>query len=55
MFKRAAVRRGQVVATWGRTGSAGRRRLELQELVSVSDAQRRRLEKLFAAFPYTVA
>ncbi|HJB10332.1 MAG TPA: winged helix DNA-binding domain-containing protein [Candidatus Brachybacterium merdavium] len=55
VFKRAAVRRGQVVATWGRTGSAGRRRLELQELVSVSDAQRRRLEKLFAAFPYTVA
>lgn len=54
VFKRAAVRRGKVIATWGRTGSAGRRRFELQELESVSDAQRRRLEKLFAAFPYTV-
>lgn len=54
VFKRAVVRRGEVIATWGRTGAAGRRRFALQELGTVSDAQRKRLEKQFATFPYTV-
>ncbi|MDN5822429.1 MAG: winged helix DNA-binding domain-containing protein, partial [Brachybacterium sp.] len=54
VFKRAAIRRGEVVGTWTRKGAAGRRSLVLSELRSVSDAQRRRFERLFAAFPYTV-
>ena len=54
VFKRAAIRRGEVVGTWGRSGGAGKRKLALQELADVSDAQRRRFEKLFRAFPYTV-
>ena len=54
VFKRAAIRRGEVVGTWGRSGGAGKRKLALQELADVSDAQRRRFETLFRAFPYTV-
>lgn len=54
VFKRAALRRGEVVGVWSRTGAAGRRRLVLEELRPVSDAQRRRFAALFAAFPYTV-
>lgn len=53
VFKRAAIRRGRVVGTWTRKGSAGRRSLSLTPLTSVSDAQRTRFERLFAAFPYT--
>lgn len=54
VFKRAALRRGELVGVWSRTGAAGRRKLVLQEARPVSDAQRRRFEKLFAAFPYTI-
>lgn len=53
VFKRVAIRRGRVVGTWTRKGSAGRRSLSLTPLTSVSDAQRTRFERLFAAFPYT--
>lgn len=53
VFKRAAIRRGQVVGTWTRTGAAGRRRLALTPLKPVSDAQRKRFDVLFGAFPYT--
>ncbi|WP_394214822.1 DNA glycosylase AlkZ-like family protein [Brachybacterium vulturis] len=55
VFKRSALRRGEVVGLWSRRGTAGRRTLVLQELREVSPAQRRRFEKLFAAFPYTAA
>lgn len=54
VFKRAALRRGALVGTWGRTGAAGKRRLDLKELAEVTPAQKRRFEKLFQAFPYTV-
>jgi hypothetical protein len=55
VFKRTALRRGEVVGVWTRTGPAGKRRLVLEELRPVSPAQRRRFETLFAAFPYTSA
>lgn len=55
VFRRAAVRRGEVVATWGRKGSAGKRTFDLQPLAPVSQTQRKRFETLFGAFPYTVA
>lgn len=54
VFKRAALRRGEVVGVWTRKGAAGRRALVLDELRAVSAPQRRRFETLFAAFPYTV-
>lgn len=53
VFKRAAVRRGEVVGVWSRKGPAGKRKLVLEEQRPVSDAQRARFEKLFTAFPYT--
>ena len=53
-YQRAALRRGALVGTWGRTGAAGKRRLDLKELAAVTPAQKRRFEKLFQAFPYTV-
>ncbi|ATG50363.1 hypothetical protein CFK38_01605 [Brachybacterium vulturis] len=53
VFKRSALRRGEVVGLWSRKGTAGKRRLVLEELEEVSPTQRRRFEKLFAAFPYT--
>ena len=53
VFKRAAVRRGEVVGVWSRKGSAGKRKLVLEEQRPVSETQRARFEKLFAAFPYT--
>ncbi|APX33712.1 hypothetical protein BH708_14430 [Brachybacterium sp. P6-10-X1] len=52
IFKRSAIRRGEMVGTWTRTGTAGRRRLVLSAERPISDPQRRRFEKLFAAFPY---
>lgn len=55
VFKRAAIRRGEVVGTWGRKGSAGKRTLDLRELAEVSPAQTKRFERRFAAFPYTIA
>lgn len=53
VFKRAALRRGEVVGLWSRKGTAGKRKLVLEELREVSPTQRRRFEKLLAAFPYT--
>ncbi|MGP9745902.1 DNA glycosylase AlkZ-like family protein [Brachybacterium sp. AOP29-B2-41] len=55
VFKRAAVRRGEVVGVWSRKGAAGKRKLVLDEQRPLSDPQRGRFEKLFAAFPYTTA
>ena len=49
------VRRGEVVGVWSRKGSAGKRKLVLEEQRPVSETQRARFEKLFAAFPYTAA
>ncbi|GAA1488739.1 winged helix DNA-binding domain-containing protein [Brachybacterium sacelli] len=53
VFKRSAIRRGEVVGTWTRKGSSGRRTLDLTALRPISPTQHRRFEKLFAAFPYT--
>ncbi|MFC7464836.1 DNA glycosylase AlkZ-like family protein [Brachybacterium sp. GCM10030252] len=53
VFKRAAIRRGEMRGTWTRKGPAGRRKLDLTELHPISASQRARYEKLFAAFPYT--
>jgi hypothetical protein len=53
VFKRSAIRRGQVVGLWTRKGSAGRRTLRLDPVAAISPAQRKRFETLFAAFPYT--
>jgi hypothetical protein len=55
VFKRAALRRGEMVGVWTRKGSAGKRTLVLAEQRPISETQRRRFEKLFTAFPYTVA
>ncbi|MGO1225901.1 MAG: DNA glycosylase AlkZ-like family protein [Brachybacterium sp.] len=55
VFKRSALRRGELVGVWSRAGTAGKRKLVLDEQRPVSATQHRRFEKLFAAFPYTVA
>ncbi|WP_270408187.1 winged helix DNA-binding domain-containing protein [Brachybacterium paraconglomeratum] len=51
VFRRTALRRGEVVGTWARKGSGARRRLDLTALRPVSEGQRKRFERLFAAFP----
>lgn len=51
VFKKAALRRGEVVGTWTRTGPAGRRRFVLTPIAPVSPAQEKRFASLFAAFP----
>lgn len=53
VFKRAAIRRGEVVGTWTRKGPAGKRSLDLTELRPISAPQRKRFATLFTAFPYT--
>ena len=53
VFKRSAIRRGQVVGLWTRKGPAGRRTLTLDPVATISPAQRKRFESLFATFPYT--
>ena len=53
VFKRAAIRRGEVVGVWTRKGAAGKRKLDLTAVASVSAAQHTRFEKLFTRFPYT--
>ncbi|WP_193105170.1 DNA glycosylase AlkZ-like family protein [Brachybacterium sp. FME24] len=55
VFKRCAIRRGEVLGTWTRKGAAGKRTLDLTALRPISDPQRRRFAALFTAFPYTVA
>ena len=52
VFRRTALRRGEVVGTWAPKGSAARRRLDLTALRPVSEAQHRRFERLFHAFPF---
>jgi hypothetical protein len=51
VFRRTALRRGEVVGTWVPKGSGARRRLELTALRPVSEAQRRRFGRLFEAYP----
>ncbi len=53
MFRRSALRRGEVVGTWTRRGPAGRRELDLTPLRPISETQRARFARLFAAFPVT--
>lgn len=53
MFRRSAIRRGEVVGTWTRRGPTGRRELALSPLRPVSGAQLARFERLFAGFPVT--
>ncbi|WP_114853220.1 winged helix DNA-binding domain-containing protein [Brachybacterium sp. YJGR34] len=53
VFQRAALRRGEVVGTWTRTGRPGRRSVALTPLRPISERQHARFEALFAAFPYT--
>lgn len=54
VFKRAALRRGEVVGFWSRTGTAGKRKLVLEELTTISPTQRGRFERLFRTFPTPV-
>ena len=51
VFRRTALRRGEVVGTWAPAGSGKRRHLELTALRPVSEAQRHRFDRLFEAFP----
>lgn len=55
VFKKAALRRGEVVGVWTRTGPAGKRKLALTPVAAISPAQEKRFEKLFARFPHAVA
>lgn len=55
VFKKSAVRRGEVVGTWTRTGPAGKRRFVLTALATVSPAQEKRFASLFAQYPHAVA
>lgn len=52
VFKRSALRRGEVVGVWTRAGSGAKRRLDLTALAPISDPQRARFEKRYAAFPF---
>ena len=51
MFRRPAIRRGEIVGTWKAAGSGARRRLEIEDLAPTSAPQRARFERRFAAFP----
>ena len=51
VFRRSALRRGELVGTWTAKGSGARRRLELTALAPVSEAQQKRFSRLFDAFP----
>lgn len=51
MFRRPAIRRGEIVGTWKAAGSGARRRLEIEDLAPISAPQRARFERRFAAFP----
>ena len=52
VFRRTALRRGEVVGTWAPKGSGARRRLDLTALRPVSEAQHGRFARLFDAFPF---
>lgn len=54
VFKKAALRRAEVVGFWTRTGPAGTRKLALQELTTISPAQEARFRRVFAAYPTPV-
>lgn len=51
VFRRSALRRGELVGTWTAKGSGARRRLDLTALRPVSEAQQKRFTRLFDAFP----
>lgn len=55
VFRKSVVRGGRVVGTWTRTGSAGRRTLELTEFTEHTPRQRAGLLRLFAAYPWVGA
>ncbi|WP_106507760.1 winged helix DNA-binding domain-containing protein [Brachybacterium timonense] len=52
VFKRTAVRRGEVVGIWSRAGTGSRRRFVLDPVTPISPTQTSRFETLFARFPY---
>ncbi|MFT3887907.1 MAG: winged helix DNA-binding domain-containing protein [Arachnia sp.] len=52
MFRRTVVVGGLVTGTWARSGRPGRRTLAIEEFTPLSDARRRRLDRLFDAFPF---
>lgn len=51
VFRKSALRRGELVGTWSAKGSGARRRLEVVPLRPVSEAQHRRFGRLFDDFP----
>lgn len=55
VFKRSVVAGGSVVGTWTRSGSPGKRRLEIDQFVPLSPTRMRRIETLFAEFPWAIA
>lgn len=52
VFKKAALRRGEVVGLWTRAGAAGKRRIALTAVAPISPAQEKRFEGLFDRFPH---
>lgn len=54
VFKRSVVHGGKVVAIWTRSGRPGKRTLQVDEFAELTPSMMKRLEKLFAAFPYTI-
>lgn len=51
VFRRPAIRRGEIVGTWRRAGSGARRRLEIEELTPLSAPQLARFTRLHERFP----
>ena len=52
VFKRSVVSGGRVVGTWTRAGRPGRRTLEIDGFVPISEAARSRLEARYGEFPF---
>lgn len=52
VFKRSVVIGGRVVGTWTRAGRPGRRTLEIDGFVPISEAARSRLEARYGEFPF---
>ncbi|QCR52484.1 hypothetical protein C1N80_02060 [Brachybacterium sp. SGAir0954] len=51
VFRRPAIRRGEIVGTWRRAGSGARRRLEIEELTPLTAPQLTRFTRLHERFP----
>ncbi|GAB4097535.1 crosslink repair DNA glycosylase YcaQ family protein [Brachybacterium horti] len=51
VFRRPAIRRGEIVGTWKRAGSGARRRLEIEELTPLTAPQLTRFTRLHERFP----